>query len=133
MDCSVTVPNSPSPSPNRRFPKWLFLFEKPTRAPNPPWVYAWPIAESGVMGAQTTVEVFFRDEIRSAKDPEAFFCEKVAEFQKTASPYAMVHSIFIDDIIEPAETRDRLIATLEVFLSKRRILRDKTRHGNIPL
>ena len=96
-------------------------------------IYAWPIAESGVMGARATVEVLFRDEIRSAPDPEAFFREKVAEFQKTVSPYAMAHSTFIDDIIEPSETRRCLIAALEVLLSKRRISRDKTPHGNIPL
>ena len=96
-------------------------------------VYAWPIAESGVMGARATVKVLYRDEIKLARDPEAFYREKVEEFRGSTNPYIMAHSTFIDDIIEPAETRRRLIASLEVLLSKRRISPDKTRHGNIPL
>jgi len=96
-------------------------------------VYAWPIAESGVMGAKATVKVLYREEIQTAKDPEAFFNEKVKEFEKTASPYVMAHSTFIDDIIEPSETRGRLIATLEVLLARRKIPKNKTNHGNIPL
>ncbi len=96
-------------------------------------VYAWPIAESGVMGARATVKVLFKDEIKAAPDPEAFFEEKVEEFRRTASPYIMANSTFIDDIIEPAETRARLIATLEILLSKRKIPKEKTPHGNIPL
>ncbi len=96
-------------------------------------VYAWPIAESGVMGARATVKVLFRDEIRAAKDPEAFFEAKVEEFRRTESPYIMANSTFIDDIIEPAETRARLVATLEVLLSRRNIPKGKTNHGNIPL
>ncbi len=96
-------------------------------------VYAWPIAESGVMGARATVKVLFKNEIKSAPDPEAFFRDKVEEFRESTSPYVMAHSTFIDDVIEPAETRRRLIATLEVLLAKRKIPSDKTPHGNIPL
>ena len=64
---------------------------------------------------------------------EAYFEEKVEEFRRNESPYIMANSTFIDDIIEPAETRDRLIVTLEVLLSKRKIPKGKTHHGNIPL
>ncbi len=96
-------------------------------------VYAWPIAESGVMGARATVKVLFKDEIEAAKDPEAFFEEKVQEFRETTNPYIMANSTFIDDVIEPAETRGRLIATLEILLSRRGLPKGKTNHGNIPL
>ncbi len=96
-------------------------------------VYAWPIAESGVMGARATVKVLFKDEIKAARDPDAFYEAKVEEFRKTETPYIMANSTFIDDIIEPAETRARLIATLEVLLSRRKIPKGKTNHGNIPL
>ena len=96
-------------------------------------VYAWPIAESGVMGARATVKVLFKDEIKAARGPDAFYEAKVEEFRKTETPYIMANSTFIDDIIEPAETRARLIATLEVLLSRRKIPKGKTNHGNIPL
>ncbi len=96
-------------------------------------VYAWPIAESGVMGARATVKVLFKHEIEAAPDPSAFFEQKVSEFRKTEDPYMMANSTFIDDIIEPSETRARLISTLEVLLAKRKKLTGKVNHGNIPL
>ena len=96
-------------------------------------VYAWPIAESAVMGAKATVKVLYKDEIRNAENPEAFFEEKVEAFKRSSSPYVMAHSTFIDDVIEPAETRGKLIDTLEILLSKKKIPTDKTAHGNIPL
>ncbi len=96
-------------------------------------VYAWPIAESGVMGARATVEVLFREEMASAPDPEAFLDRKVEAFRQAESPYIMANSTFIDDIIEPAETRRCLITTLGILLAKRRIPEGKTNHGNIPL
>ena len=95
-------------------------------------VYAWPIAESAVMGARATVKVLFKNELKEAKDPERFINEKIKEFKEAATAYPMAYSTFIDDIIEPAETRDILIKTLESILSERKKIKSST-HGNIPL
>jgi len=96
-------------------------------------VYAWPVGESAVMGAKATVKVLYKDEIKNARDPEAFFEERVDAFKKSSSPYVMAHSTFIDDVIEPAETRGKLIDAFELLLLNRKIPKNKTNHGNIPL
>jgi acetyl-CoA carboxylase carboxyltransferase component len=95
-------------------------------------VYAWPIAESAVMGARATVKVLLSREIRQAPDPDAFMQGKVEEFRKAADAYPMAHSTFVDDIIEPAETRSVLLRSLEAILDERDGI-EPARHGNIPL
>lgn len=95
-------------------------------------IYAWPIAESAVMGARGTVKVLYRKEIEEAGNPEELFRAKVEEFRRAATAYSMAHSTFVDDIIDPARTRDVLIRGIESITSERRFP-GPAAHGNIPL
>ncbi len=94
---------------------------------------AWPTAEIAVMGPEGAVEIIFRRELREAADPVAKKAELVAEYRrKFASPYIAAERGYLDDVIEPRETRARLINALEAFQNKR----DENpprKHGNIPL
>jgi propionyl-CoA carboxylase beta chain len=95
--------------------------------------FAWPTAEIAVMGAQGAVEVLYRREIIAAKDQEATRRERIAELEtKFASPYVAAEHGFVDEVIEPALTRPKLIRALSLLETKR----DKNppkKHGNIPL
>lgn len=94
---------------------------------------AWPSAEIAVMGPDGAVNIIFRKEIAEAQDPVARKAELVAEYrQQLASPYIAAKRGFIDDVIEPQQTRARLINGLEVFQNKRDSNPPK-KHGNIPL
>jgi acetyl-CoA carboxylase carboxyltransferase component len=94
---------------------------------------AWPSAEIAVMGPDGAVGVVFRREIEAASDPAAKKAELTNLYRhKFGSPYAAAERGFIDDIIEPRETRARLINGLEVFLNKRDS-NPARKHGNIPL
>ena len=94
---------------------------------------AWPSAEIAVMGPEGAVNIIFRKEIAEAEDPVARKAELVAEYrQQLASPYIAAKRGFIDDVIEPQQTRARLINGLEVFQNKRDSNPPK-KHGNIPL
>ena len=94
---------------------------------------AWPTAEIAVMGPDGAVGVIFRREIESAADPVAKRTELTNDYRdKFASPYAAAELGYIDDIIEPRETRARLINGLEVFQNKRDS-NPARKHGNIPL
>jgi acetyl-CoA carboxylase carboxyltransferase component len=95
-------------------------------------IYSWPTGESAIMGAEAVAEVIYGREISTADDPEKFRQEKVQELREAANPYPMVHGELVDDIIEPRETRRRLIATLESLEGKQEIRYPK-HHGNIPL
>ncbi|MFC1981736.1 acyl-CoA carboxylase subunit beta, partial [Chloroflexota bacterium] len=95
-------------------------------------IYAWPIAESAVMGAEASVRVIFRKEIAQAQNPEKFIRRKVSEFKETADAYSMVYGELVDDVIEPQDTRARLIATLENLQGKKESKPAK-KHGNMPL
>ena len=95
-------------------------------------IYAWPTAESAIMGAEAVAEVIYGKEIAKADDPEKFREQKIKELKEAAKPYSMVYGELVDDIIEPGETRRRLIATLESVIGKEEIRYPK-RHGNIPL
>jgi len=94
---------------------------------------AWPSAELAVMGPEGAVEIIFRKELAAAKDPEKRKKELVAEYrEKFANPYVAASRGYIDDIIEPRETRPRLINALEM-LSNKRDVNPAKKHGNIPL
>lgn len=96
-------------------------------------VLAWPSAEIAVMGPDGAVNVIFRRELAEAEDPEARKAELVEEYrQRFANPYVAASSGYIDNIIEPHETRPRLINALEMLQNKRKQLPPK-KHGNIPL
>ena len=95
--------------------------------------YAWPSAEIAVMGAPGAVGVLYSREAKKAENPAAFLAEKQKEYQDTvANPYVAAQRGYIDDIIEPAKTRVRIIKALDLLQNKRDTNPMK-KHGNIPL
>jgi acetyl-CoA carboxylase carboxyltransferase component len=95
--------------------------------------YAWPTAEIAVMGPEGAVNVVFRKEVAEADDPEARRQELVEEYrEKFANPYVAAARGYIDDVIEPAETRPRIVEALKMLQNKRDTNPPK-KHGNIPL
>ena len=95
--------------------------------------YAWPTAEIAVMGAKGAAEIIFKREIAEAKDPEAKLNEKVDEYtQKFANPYRAAHRGYIDEVIYPDQTREKLISAFKMLENKVAKLPRK-KHGNIPL
>lgn len=95
--------------------------------------YAWPSAEIAVMGAAGAAEVLYAKEIKAAEDPKALQAEKEAEYNELfANPYQAAKYGYIDDVIEPRNTRFRVIRALAQLESKRQGLPRK-KHGNIPL
>jgi propionyl-CoA carboxylase beta chain len=95
--------------------------------------FAWPTAEIAVMGAEGAVNVVFRREIEKAADPEKKRAEMIEEYRaKFSTPYAAAERGFIDDVIEPAQTRARLIRSLRMLSTKREAVPAR-KHGNIPL
>ncbi len=94
---------------------------------------AWPTAEIAVMGPDGAVNIIFRKELEKAEDPAQRKAELVAEYrEKFANPYIAAERGYLDDIIEPRETRQRLINALEM-LSNKRDSNPAKKHGNIPL
>jgi len=95
--------------------------------------FAWPSAELAVMGPQGAVEILYKRELQNAADPVARRVELVDEYtEKFANPYVAAERGFVDDVIDPADTRIKLIAGLEMLRTKREEL-PKRKHGNIPL
>ena len=95
--------------------------------------YAWPTAEIAVMGAKGAAEIIFKKEISEAADPEAKLAEKVAEYtKKFANPYKAAHRGYVDEVIYPSQTREKLIRTFQMLENKVAVL-PKKKHGNIPL
>jgi len=95
--------------------------------------YAWPTAEIAVMGPEGAVNVVFRKEVAEADDPEAKRRELVEEYREEfANPYVAAARGYVDDVIEPAETRPRIIEALRMLQNKRDTNPPK-KHGNIPL
>jgi acetyl-CoA carboxylase carboxyltransferase component len=95
--------------------------------------FAWPSAELAVMGPQGAVEIVYRRELQTAADPVARRAELVDEYiERYANPYVAAERGYVDDVIEPAETRVKLIAGLDMLRSKREEL-PKRKHGNVPL
>ncbi len=95
--------------------------------------FAYPTAEIAVMGAEGAVGILYRKELAEAENAEAARQEKIAEFQnKLANPYVAAEKGFVDEVIEPAFTRPKLIRALELTRNKRDSNPPK-KHGNIPL
>lgn len=83
------------------------------------YVYAWPTAEVSTMNSESAVKIMYGEELEQATDKVAVMNEKIAEFEAThSSVYAVAAHGYIDDIIEPAATRKRVIAALEVLYTK---------------
>jgi propionyl-CoA carboxylase beta chain len=95
--------------------------------------YAWPMAEIAVMGAEGAVNILYKRELEAATDPAATRAAKVIEYrQKFANPYVAAQRGFIDEVIQPPQTRAKLIGALEALETKRDRNPPK-KHGNIPL
>ena len=95
--------------------------------------YAWPTAEIAVMGGAGAVEVLYAKEAKDAPDPKAFMAEKEAEYTKLfANPYNAAKYGYIDDVIEPRNTRFRIIRALQQLQTKK-LTNPAKKHGNIPL
>jgi propionyl-CoA carboxylase beta chain len=95
--------------------------------------FAWPTAEIAVMGAKGAAEIIFKREIAEAEDPTSKLQEKIDEYTaKFANPYRAAHRGFIDEVIIPSETREKLIRGFKMLENKVDKLPRK-KHGNIPL
>jgi len=95
--------------------------------------YAWPTAEIAVMGAEGAVSILYRRELETAADPAAARAGKVAEYrEKFANPYVAAQRGFIDEVIQPRQTRAKLIGAL-ASLDTKRDRNPPKKHGNIPL
>lgn len=95
--------------------------------------FAWPTAEIAVMGAEGATNIIHRKEIKNAPDPAAKRKEKIDEYKNLFSnPYCAAQRGYVDAVIEPSQTRLRLIEALEVMCTKRE-MRPPKKHGNIPL
>jgi acetyl-CoA carboxylase carboxyltransferase component len=95
--------------------------------------YAWPSAELAVMGPQGAVEIVYRRELAEASDPAARRAELVEEYtERYANPYVAAERGYVDDVIDPTETRRVLVRSLRLLASKREEL-PRRKHGNVPL
>ena len=95
--------------------------------------FAWPSAELAVMGPSGAVDLVYRQEIREASDPAAKRAELIEAYtEEFANPYNAAERGYVDDVIDPAETRRKLIAGLRMLKSKREEL-PRRKHGNTPL
>jgi acetyl-CoA carboxylase carboxyltransferase component len=96
-------------------------------------VFAWPTAEIAVMGAEGAANIIFRKDIAESQDPVQTRKQKIEEYRmKFSNPYVAAARGYVDDVIDPAHTRKRLISALELLKSKRES-RPNKKHGNIPL
>jgi propionyl-CoA carboxylase beta chain len=95
--------------------------------------FAWPSAEIAVMGADGAVNILYKREIESARDPAAVRAAKIAEYrEKFTNPYIAASRGFVDEVIRPSATRGKLIAAL-AGLENKRDRNPPKKHGNIPL
>ncbi len=95
--------------------------------------YAWPSAEIAVMGAKGAAEIIFKKEISEAQNPAEKLAEKEKEYlEKFANPYLAAERGYIDEVIYPSQTREKLIKAFEMLKNKVAKL-PKKKHGNIPL
>ena len=96
-------------------------------------IYAWPIASKGVVGVEGAVRVLFKDEIAKAENPEEFARQKAEEMRRiTSGPYMAAALEELDEVIEPRETRQRLISALEMMANKNET-RHYRKHGIMPV
>ena len=95
--------------------------------------FAWPTAQIAVMGPEGAVNIVYRKQLKEAEDPDARRRELIAEYEmRFNNPYLAAERGYVDDVIEPSETRTRLIQALHMLRSKREAVPPR-KHGNIPL
>lgn len=96
-------------------------------------VFAWPICEIAVMGADGAVDVMFHKQIQTAENPEVFRQEKIRSYEeKYLNPYFAASLGMVDEVILPEDTRNKIIQALDALENKTLTMPDK-KHGNIPL
>lgn len=96
-------------------------------------VYAWPIAEIAVMGAEGAVNIIFRKEIDASPDPAATKADRVGEYEERfMNPYYAASRGFVDEVILPEQTREKIVSALENLRTKK-VQGLNKKHGNIPL
>lgn len=96
-------------------------------------VLAWPTAEIAVMGPEGAANIIFKRDIEGSDDPLSTRAEKIAEYRDSiANPYVAASRGYVDDVIEPMATRQRLISSFDM-LSTKRETRPSKKHGNMPL
>jgi propionyl-CoA carboxylase beta chain len=95
--------------------------------------FAWPTAEVAVMGPESAVEIIYRDELAAADDPDAAKDAFVEQYrERFATPYVAAEHGYVDDVIKPAETRERLIRGFDM-LENKVVNNPPKKHGNMPL
>ena len=96
-------------------------------------VFAWPNAEIAVMGPEGAANIIFAKEINQSENPEETRLKKIAEYrEKFANPYVAASRGMVDDVIDPRETRIKLVQALDMLQNKKET-RPAKKHGNIPL
>ena len=96
-------------------------------------VYSWPTAEIAVMGAKGAAEIIFRKEIKESEDPTTKLAEKDAEYSELfAHPYNAASRGYVDEVINPSDTREKLISAFDMLKNKVRN-NPRKKHGNLPL
>jgi acetyl-CoA carboxylase carboxyltransferase component len=97
------------------------------------YTMAWPQAEIAVMGAEAASDIIYNRDIKAAEDPAAFKQEKVEEYRELLyKPYVAARMGYINAVVQPGETRQKIIAALEALQSKKET-RPTKKHGNIPM
>ncbi len=97
------------------------------------YTLAWPQAEIAVMGAEAAADIIFSKDIKAAEDPTALKQEKIAEYRELLyNPYVAARMGYINAVIQPRETRPKIIAALEALQNKKET-RPAKKHGNIPM
>jgi len=97
------------------------------------FVFSWPSAEVAVMGAESAAPIIFRKEIEKAENPDEVLQEKIRLYRdEYSNPYHGAEHLYIDEIIDPAETRKKLIATLEMIINKVENQTLPKKHGIMP-
>ena len=97
------------------------------------FAFAWPSAELAVMGPQGAVEIVYRRELADSSEPAARRAELVEEYtERYANPYVAAERGYVDDVIDPADTRRTIVRSLDLLASKREEL-PRRKHGNVPL
>ena len=95
--------------------------------------YAWPTGEVAVMGAEGAVNIIHRNQIKGAEDPDQLRADLVKDYEdRLVNPYVAAGRGLVDDVIDPSETRHKVIRALEMLDNKREVLPPK-KHGSIPL
>ncbi len=102
------------------------------KAYEPDLIVAWPSAEISVMGPEGAVNIIGRSQIEASDDPDATRAQMIAEIQKIIDPYIAAGNALIDDVIDPRETREKVIGAFEMAATKR-VERPWKKHGVMPV